>query len=211
MVRQSFCWEKKISQSHDVVDMAKLGPLDLEMIRIGMAKNGTFDENDIAGSDLKRLGTGKILDLLASLRDRKMLESNNDGSFSVTPLSRDILWDNDTPATLRMLRTLEIRPCSAEEMHDILGISHDTILEKAEELRRDGLILMSPLRRGDSLVKMYEILPEGIDAKGTLDSGKGTRIINLIDEIKDNVQNSTADTNAIIRKLGVLRGMLDEN
>ena len=170
--------------------MVKLGSLDLEMIRIGMARNGTFDENDIANSDLKRLGTGKILDLLASLRDRKMLESNNDGSFSVTQLSRDILWDNSIPVILRILRTLETRPCSMEELSDILGISHDTILEKTKELRKNGLILMSPLRRGDNLVKMYEILPDGIDAIGRIemegtfvDSGKDAKIIGLIDEI----------------------------
>ena len=73
--------------------MRKLGTIDLEMLNLAIKENGTFNENNLENSELKKHGVGKILDTLASLKDRKFISLNTDGSFSITPLAREILWN----------------------------------------------------------------------------------------------------------------------
>ena len=77
--------------------MRKLGTIDLEILHLAINENGTFDENDLENSKLKRLGVGKILDSLATLKDRKMISLNNNGSFSITEMAREILWSKNVP------------------------------------------------------------------------------------------------------------------
>ena len=86
--------------------MTKLGSVDLEIIHLGISKKGPFNETDLARSNLKHLGVGRMLDSLASLKDRKLLEMNPDGSFAVTDLARHILWDKKIPTKVRILRLL---------------------------------------------------------------------------------------------------------
>ena len=69
-------------------NMRKLGTVDLEILDLAMKKNGTFNENNLENSELKRLGVGRILDALASLKDRKLISLNGDGSFFITNLAR---------------------------------------------------------------------------------------------------------------------------
>ena len=75
--------------------MRKLGTIDLAMLNLAIKENGTFNENNLENSELKKHGVGKILDTLASLKDRKFISLNTDGSFSITPLAQEILWDNN--------------------------------------------------------------------------------------------------------------------
>ena len=79
--------------------MRRLGDnVDLEILHLAIKeKRSSFNENHLENSELKRLGVGRILDSLASLKDRKMLSLNGDGSFSITKLAQDILWSNDIP------------------------------------------------------------------------------------------------------------------
>ena len=72
--------------------MRKLGTIDLEILHLAIKEKGTFNENSLENSELKRHGVGKLLDALASLKDRKFISLNKDGSFSITELSREILW-----------------------------------------------------------------------------------------------------------------------
>lgn len=197
--------------------MTKLGLVDLEIIHLGISKKGTFDETDLAGSNLKRLGVGRMLDSLASLKDRKMLEMNSDGSFSVTDLARHILWDKEIPTKVRILRLLEIKPSRTEDISEILGEPSEDVFAEIEEMRKDQLVLMSPLREKDRLVKMYEILPEGIEAVKKIENGSiqttsigkrgtGTEVLELIDEIIADVKESgSVNMDAIIGKLNHLR------
>ncbi len=77
--------------------MRKLGTIDLQILDLAIKENGTINENNLENSELKRLGVGRILDALASLKDRKMISLNSDGSFSITNLAREILWSNNIP------------------------------------------------------------------------------------------------------------------
>ena len=181
--------------------MRKLGTIDLEILDLAIKKNGVFNENNLENSELKRLGVGRILDALASLKDRKMISLNNDGSFSITNLAREILWSNNIPTWAKILRLLQIKSCNMEQITNILRTSQDKLIEDVEKLRKSQFILMSPQRKEDRLVKIYEILPEGIekidktetegfDNTNFEESKSEVEILGLIDEVIKEINDS---------------------
>ncbi|TAK21964.1 MAG: hypothetical protein EPO37_03440, partial [Nitrosarchaeum sp.] len=143
--------------------MTKLGLIDLQILHLGIKGNGNFNEKDIENSELKRLGVGRILDALASLKDRRLINLNSDGSFFITDLAKHTLWDEQIPTWVKILRLLEIKSCSSEAISDFLKKPEIKLIDEIEKLRKDQLILMSPLRQESKIIKMYEILPEGIE------------------------------------------------
>ena len=203
--------------------MRKLGTIDLEVLFLAVKEKGTFDENNLENSELKRHGVGKILDTLASLKDRKFISLNSDGSFSITQLAREILWSANIPIWGRILRLLQIKSCNIDQITDILGASEDKIKQELEELRKNEFVLMSPQRQEEKLIKIYEILPEGIqeidktDTQGfnksnfrklTLNGG----IIEIINQIQNEIQKSNItehDKNKIIEKVKDLKNRLE--
>ena len=203
--------------------MRKLGTIDLEILFLAVKEKGTFDENNLENSELKRHGVGKILDTLASLKDRKFISLNSDGSFSITQLAREILWSQNIPIWGRILRLLQIKSCTLNQIIDIIGTSEDKIMQELEELRKNEFVLMSPQRQDDKLIKMYEILPEGIEEidktdtqgfnksnfrKSKLNGG----ITEIINEIHNEIQKSNIsehEKNRIIEKVKDLRNRLE--
>lgn len=143
--------------------MTKLGLIDLEILFLGIRNNGAFNEKDLENSELKRLGVGRILDSLASLKDRKLLTLNSDGTFSITELAKYTLWSEQIPIGVKILRLLEIKSFDIEAISNFLRKPEDELVEEIEKLRKKQLVLMSPLRQESKLVKMYEILPEGVE------------------------------------------------
>ena len=203
--------------------MRKLGTIDLEVLFLAVKEKGTFDEKNLENSELKRHGVGKILDTLASLKDRKFISLNSDGSFSITQLAREILWSANIPIWGRILRLLQIKSCNIDQITDILGTSEDKIKQELEELRKNEFVLMSPQRQEEKLIKIYEILPEGIqeidktDTQGfnksnfrkvTLNGG----IIEIINQIQNEIQKSNIsehEKNRIIEKVKDLKNRLE--
>ena len=143
--------------------MTKLTMIDLQILYLGIKRNGRFDEKDIGQSDLKKLGVGRVLDQLASLKERNLIYMNKDGSFSVTNIARHILWDNQIPLWVKILRILEIKSQDIYKISSFLLLSQAQIQDEIEDLRKRQLVLMSPLRNETGIVKMYEILYEGIE------------------------------------------------
>ena len=203
--------------------MRKLGTIDLEILSLAIKGKGTFNENNLENSDLKRYGVGKILDTLASLKDRKFISLNSDGSFTITELAREILWSSNIPIWGRILRLLQIKSCNLNQIIEILAIDEDKIIHEIEQLRKNQLVLMSPQRQDDKLIKIYEILPEGIheidktETKGFEQINFGETksnggILEIIDEIKKDVQkisNSEIEKDNIIKKLNNLKNKLE--
>ena len=107
--------------------MRKLGTIDLEVLNLAIKESGTFNENHLENSQLKRHGVGKILDTLASLKDRKFILLNKNGSFSITELAREILWSENIPVWARILRLLQIKSCSLEQIKNIIQTSEEEI------------------------------------------------------------------------------------
>ena len=203
--------------------MRKLGTIDLEVLHLAIKENGTFNENNLENSELKRHGVGKILDTLASLKDRKFISLNSDGSFSITELSKEILWNSNIPLWARILRLLQIKSCNLDQIIEIIGTPEKQIIQELEELRKSQFVLMSPQRKEEKLNKIYEILPEGIEEIdktetqgfnktnfGKLKSKGG--ILEIIDEIQNDIQNtniSDPEKKNIIDKLDNLKNKLE--
>jgi DNA-binding transcriptional regulator GbsR (MarR family) len=203
--------------------MRKLGTIDLEILHLAVNENGTFNENNLENSKLKRLGVGKILDSLATLKDRKMLSLNKDGSFSITELAREILWSENIPAWAKILRLLQIKSCNIDQIEDILKISRSELSEDIEKLRKNQFVLMSPQRIEEKIIKVYEILPEGIEeidkteSKGFNNVNFGEikpeiEILSIVDEVIKEIQDSQLEEikkNTIIKKLSKLKSKLE--
>ena len=203
--------------------MRKLGTIDLEVLTLAIKEKGTFNENNLENSELKRYGVGKILDTLASLKDRKFISLNSDGTFTITELAREILWNSKIPLWGKILRLLQIKSCNQNQIIEILGIGEDKIINQIEELRKNQLILMSPQRQNDKLIKIYEILPEGIHEIdktekegfdqinfGEIKTNGG--ILEAIDDIKNEIQKTSItdpEKNKIISKLNNLKNKLE--
>ena len=203
--------------------MRKLGTIDLEVLHLAVKENGTFDETNLENSELKRLGVGKILDTLGSLKDRKFISLNSNGSFSITPVAKEILWGENIPVWAKILRLLQIKSCSMEQIIDILQVSETEILQEIEKLRQNQLVLMSPQRQDEKIIKVYEILPEGIEeidkteAEGFDKIKFGEikseiEILGLIDEVVKEIQDSQIELEkktGIVEKLSKLKTKLD--
>jgi len=154
---------------------------------------------------------------------KKMISLNQDGSFSITQIAKEILWSNNVPSWAKILRLLQIKSCSMSEIIDVLKISEDVFLEDIEKLRKNQLVLMSPQRHDEKLVKTYEILPEGIeeidrtetegfDKINFEESKPGIEILSLIDEITKEIQDSVLESerkNSITEKLFKLKERLE--
>ena len=202
--------------------MRKLGTIDLEVLHLAIKENGTFNENNLENSELKRLGVGRILDTLASLKDRKFVLLNSNGSFSITDLALEILWSKNIPTWAKILRLLQIKSCSIEQIADILRTNEDNLIEDVEKLRKSQFILMSPQRQENKLVKVYEILPEGIEEIDKTETKGFTNtnfdefkpegeILSLINEVAKMIQDSQIDQSekdSIIEKLSKLKDRL---
>ena len=143
--------------------MTNLSIIDLEIIFLGIKQGGKFDEKDLEQSELNRLEVGRILDQLASLIERELIELNKDGSFGVTSVARHILWDVQIPLGIKILKVLEIKAQSIEKISSFLLLEQKQIQNEIEKLRKRHLVLMSPLRNKIGIQKIYEILPDGIE------------------------------------------------
>ena len=143
--------------------MRKLGTIDLEVLQLAVNQNGTFNETHLENSKLKRHGVGKILDTLASLKDRKFISMNENGSFTITELAKEILWSSKIPIWAKILRLLQIKSCDLQQIIETINSSEDEIFNELEQLRKNQFVLMSPQRQDEKLIKVYEILPEGIE------------------------------------------------
>ncbi len=183
--------------------MTKLGLIDLEILFLGIKNNGAFNEKDIENSELKRLGVGRILDSLASLKDRKLLTLNSDGTFSITDLAKYTLWSEQIPTSVKILRLLEIKSFDIETISNFLRKPEDELIEEIEKLRKKQLVLMSPLRQESRLVKMYEILPEGVEEikkieefgfqSNNLENTSKKEIFELINELVEEINNESVE------------------
>lgn len=203
--------------------MRKLGTIDLEILHLAINENGTFNETNLENSELKRLGVGKLLDSLATLKDRKMISLNSNGSFSITELAKEILWSKSIPTWAKILRLLQIKSCNIRQIENILKISRNEIEEDIEKLRKNQFVLMSPQRIEDKVIKVYEILPEGILKidKTETDGFENTQseeikqdveILSIIELVIKEIQDTQIEQtkkDSIIEKLSTLKEKLE--
>ena len=203
--------------------MRKLGTIDLEILHLAINENGTFDETNLENSKLKKLGVGKILDTLASLKDKKMISQNKNGSFSITNLAKEILWSQNVPVWAKILRLLQIKSCTINQIVNILKISENELISELDELRKKEFVLMSPQRKEEKIEKVYEILSEGIEEidntekKGFSNTNSvklkpELEVFEIIEEIMKEIQETKieqGEKDIITKKLSQLKDKLE--
>ena len=84
--------------------------------------------------------------------------------FEISSLLNDFISSIlKIPLWVRILRILEIKSFSSEEISNFLKEDEKRVYDEIENLRKNQLILMSPQRRESKIIKIYEILPEGVE------------------------------------------------
>ena len=109
------------------------------------------------------------------------------------------------------------------QIADILGVPEDKLIDDIERLRKSQMILMSPQRQEEKIVKVYEILPEGIEEIDKTETegfdypafGKvksEVEILSLIDQVIKEVQDSQIEQpkkDSVTGKLSKVKDKLD--
>ena len=110
-----------------------------------------------------------------------------------------------------------------KEISDILEESEETINLEMEKLRKSQFVLMSPQRVNEVIVKIFEILPEGIEEIDKTESegfektnfeknNQSVEILSIIDEIQKEIQDSQIESTqkeSIVKKLVELKNKLE--
>lgn len=190
--------------------MPLLGSVDVEFLVLGV--RGSFDESAIENSGLSRLGTGRTLDQLASLLERNLIEADGP-RFRITSKARSYLWDDRTPLWACILRLLEIVPLPAIDICRYLYSDEDSVASGLEDLRKGGLVIMYPVKKGDDLVRVYQATEDGVRRLEMPldDTVPPVSAEKLISEVIRDVASLDADQSkkdAIVSRLETLRDVL---
>jgi hypothetical protein len=138
-------------------------------------------------------------------------------------LAKEILWSSKIPIWAKILRLLQIKSCDLQQIIETINSSDDEIFNELEQLRKNQFVLMSPQRQDEKLIKVYEILPEGIEVIDKTETqgfeninfGKNKsdgEIIGTIEEVLDQVKKlncSDDEKNNITKKLELLKNKLE--
>ena len=151
--------------------MKKLEKIDFEFLLLGKTKK-SFNEIDIQDSDLNKLGIGQIFDKLGEFLSEGFLLQDSKGSFELTKTGHLLLWDKNDSLEKKILKILKIKPLEIEKLEKYLDESLDQIEKEIQHLRSINFILMAPFRKEKRLVKMYEILPEGLEKLQEIENKK---------------------------------------
>ena len=110
-----------------------------------------------------------------------------------------------------------------KQISDILKISKMETSEEIEKLRKSQFVLMSPQRQEEKLVKIFEILPEGVEEIDKTETEGFDKIkfgeikpemeiLSMVDEIIKEIQNTQLEQpkkDTIIKKLSELKNKLE--
>ena len=122
-----------------------------------------------------------------------------------------------------LIKKWHIKSCNIRQIENILKISRNEIVEEIENLRKSQLVLMSPQRIEDKVIRVYEILPEGIlridrtETEGFDNAEFGevkqdVEILSVIELIKKEIQDTQLEQpkkDSIIQKLSMLKEKLE--
>ena len=119
-------------------------------------------------------------------------------------------------------KIIQIKSCDLQQIIETIDSSENEIFNELEKLRKNQLVLMSPQRQDDKLIKVYEILPEGIEIIDKTETEgfekvnfvkkeSNVEILETIEEIISEIQKTSSsddEKNNIIKKLDMLKNKL---
>lgn len=142
--------------------MSDLDYIDLEILyQAKNAKNGIIPEN-ISKQDVFTPSIWELAEKFTTLQERKLLSKTEKGSFKVTRAGVNKFWNPESPLWMNLLKLLCIKPFSDTECAMYLQEPIPATQQALEMIRKKGYVMMSPLRKDKKLLKMFEILPEGM-------------------------------------------------
>ncbi len=137
--------------------------IDLQILyQAKKSKNGISPEN-ISQPDVFTPGIWELADKFATLQERNLLSKNEEGIFQITKAGMNTFWNIESPLWMNLLKLLRIKPLSDAECAMYLEEPTPAVQQALEMIREKGYVMMSSLRKEKKLLKMFEILPEGIE------------------------------------------------
>ena len=137
--------------------------MDLEILyQTKKSKNGISPEA-VSQQDVFTPGIWELVDKFASLQEKNLLTKNKEGLFVLTKNGINTFWDIESPLWLNLLKLLRVKPLADTECARYLEEYIPAVQQALEMIRKKGYVMMSQLRKEEKLLKMFEILPEGVE------------------------------------------------
>lgn len=189
----------------------RLDQIDLAFLHLAVSKNGSFNEQDLANSELGYLGVGRTLDKLAYLKENNLIQLSG-SSFVITDTARQILWDKDTPLRMKILRLLQVKSFEESDIAKYLMIPPNMIQTEIDNLRKEGLLIFTTIKKDEKIIKICEIMQEGINHTQNQTSDLRSELLKSLDVISAKIKNSKIDEQKlreILEKLDAISTELD--
>ncbi len=137
--------------------------MDLEILyQAKKSKNGISPEA-VSQQDVFTPGIWELVDKFASLQEKNLLTKNKEGLFVLTKNGINTFWDIESPLWLNLLKLLRVKALADTECARYLEEYIPAVQQALEMIRKKGYVMMSQLRKEEKLLKMFEILPEGVE------------------------------------------------
>jgi len=136
--------------------------IDLEILyQAKRSKNGISPEI-ISKPDVFTPDIWELVEKFTTLQEKKLLSKNQEGLFKITKAGINTFWNIESPLWQNLLKLLRIKPFSDTECARYLEEPIPAVQQALEMIREKGYVMMTPLRKDTKLLKMFEILPEGV-------------------------------------------------
>jgi len=136
--------------------------IDLEILyQAKKSKNGISPEM-IIKPDVFTPDIWELADKFTTLQEKNLLSKNQEGLFKITKAGINTFWDIESPLWQNLLKLLRIKPLSDAECAMYLEEPIPAVQQALEMIRKKGYVMMTPLRKDTKLLKIFEILPEGV-------------------------------------------------
>jgi len=137
--------------------------MDLEILyQAKKSKNGITPEA-ISKQDVFTPGVWELVDKFATLQEKNLITKKKEGLFVLTKKGMSTFWDIESPLWLNLLKLLRIKPFSDTECAIYLEEPIPAVQQALDMIRKKEYVLMAPLRKEEKLLKMFEIMPEGVE------------------------------------------------
>ena len=103
----------------------------------------------LPGANVVVLGTN--MGAAATVDGSYTISNVPDGTFTITELAREILWNSKIPIWGKILRLLQIKSCNQNQIIEILGID-EIFLEDFPDNTMDSVPLISIINKIESVV-----------------------------------------------------------
>ena len=137
--------------------------VDLEILYQARKSKSGISPEMISQPDVFTPGVWELADKFANLQEKNLLSKNEEGLFEITKEGVNAFWHIESPLWLNLLKLLYVKPLSDVECSKYLGEPIPAVQQALEMIRKKGYVMMSDLRKETKLLKLYDILPEGVE------------------------------------------------